>query len=160
MTITPKQASFARTLLAERVHTYGDDADLDTLTRAQASELIEELLTMPRKPETATLVPAGRYAIADNNGEVRFVKVERPGPNSRWSGWTFVSLQAGDDFYPVRNRDNRASILHAIALDPREAMLRYGREIGACGHCGRTLTDAESRAAGIGPVCAGKVSFG
>lgn len=36
---------------------------------------------------------------------------------------------------------------------PYEAMLRYGRELGECGHCGRHLTNDESRALGIGPVC-------
>jgi hypothetical protein len=36
----------------------------------------------------------------------------------------------------------------------KESMLRYGRELGECGHCGRTLTNDASRAAGIGPVCA------
>ena len=36
---------------------------------------------------------------------------------------------------------------------PRDAMLRFGREIGSCGHCGRVLTNDESRRAGIGPVC-------
>jgi hypothetical protein len=32
--------------------------------------------------------------------------------------------------------------------------VRYGMLIGKCGVCGRTLTDEESRANGIGPVCA------
>lgn len=39
---------------------------------------------------------------------------------------------------------------------PYEAMIRYGQEIGACGHCGRDLTNEESRAAGIGPICRNK----
>lgn len=40
-----------------------------------------------------------------------------------------------------------------LAAGPYEAMIRYGQEIGECGHCGRVLTNPESRAAGIGPVC-------
>ena len=43
-----------------------------------------------------------------------------------------------------------------IAAGAEDAMRRYGREIGECGHCGRTLTNDASRAAGIGPVCAVK----
>lgn len=39
---------------------------------------------------------------------------------------------------------------------PYEAMIRYGQEIGSCGHCGRELTNQESRAAGIGPICRNK----
>lgn len=40
-----------------------------------------------------------------------------------------------------------------IAVDPRAAMMRYGQELGECGHCYRTLTNDESRALGIGPRC-------
>jgi hypothetical protein len=38
-----------------------------------------------------------------------------------------------------------------------EAMALYGQELGYCGRCGRHLTDESSRAAGLGPVCAGEV---
>lgn len=40
-----------------------------------------------------------------------------------------------------------------IAADPKAAMMRYGQELGECGHCYRTLTNDESRALGIGPRC-------
>lgn len=42
-----------------------------------------------------------------------------------------------------------------MATGAREAMLRFGQELGSCGHCGRTLTNQASRERGIGPVCAG-----
>lgn len=44
-----------------------------------------------------------------------------------------------------------------IAAGPIEAMTRYGLELGECGHCGRELTNDESRAAGIGPKCRKKM---
>jgi Family of unknown function (DUF6011) len=48
-------------------------------------------------------------------------------------------------------------MLAKIVMDGAEqASKRYGRELGNCGRCGRTLTDDASRAAGIGPVCASK----
>lgn len=43
--------------------------------------------------------------------------------------------------------------LAEILKDPFEARVRYGKLIGACGYCGRKLTDPESRARGIGPDC-------
>jgi hypothetical protein len=43
-----------------------------------------------------------------------------------------------------------------VDADPKVAMLRYGQELGQCGHCYRTLTNDESRAVGIGPVCRAK----
>lgn len=100
-------------------------------------------------PET---VPEGRYAI-DFEGQLRFFKVDRPA-EGRWAGYVFVKEQAGDDLYPVRG-PRRDRVLTAIAAaDPVAATLRYGLELGKCGVCGRTLTDPESRAAGIGPICA------
>lgn len=41
-----------------------------------------------------------------------------------------------------------------MATGAKQAMLRFGQEIGSCGHCGRTLTNKASRDRGIGPVCA------
>ena len=43
--------------------------------------------------------------------------------------------------------------LTAIAADPQDAAVRYGRATGSCGCCGRELTDPKSIAAGIGPIC-------
>ncbi|MEI9428683.1 DUF6011 domain-containing protein [Mesorhizobium sp. Cs1299R1N3] len=48
------------------------------------------------------------------------------------------------------------SILCEIAADPMESAVRYGRATGVCGCCGRELTDKDSVAAGIGPICATK----
>lgn len=49
--------------------------------------------------------------------------------------------------------------LDEIAVNPREAAIRYGRETGICACCGAKLTDPVSVAAGIGPICAGKWGF-
>jgi hypothetical protein len=43
------------------------------------------------------------------------------------------------------------------AVDHTEALLTYGRELGACCLCGRTLTNEQTRAAGIGNDCAAKL---
>lgn len=102
-------------------------------------------------------LPAGRYAV-ERDGGLRFFRVDRP-TEGRWAGHTFVKAQAGDDLCPLRDLQSRDMVLREIAWNAPEAMLRYGREIGACGHCGRTLTNDESRARGIGPVCAGKMGW-
>jgi hypothetical protein len=44
-------------------------------------------------------------------------------------------------------------------LGKREAAIRYGKELGRCGICNRTLTNNDSIALGIGPVCAEKVGW-
>jgi hypothetical protein len=106
-----------------------------------------------------TKIPEGRYAaILPGEDHLRFFKFDKP-QTGKWAGYTFVKEQAGDTDHSVRSASRRLIIAGAIAEDPMEAMLTYGREIGRCGHCGRTLTDEDSRAAGIGPVCRRKLSF-
>lgn len=116
-------------------------------------------------PSAVDSIAPGRYAIewydgdeSDGRTVVKFYKVDKP-TEGRWAGRTFVNVQASDEFYPVRNPSTRQEILTLIARDPKAAMLRYGQELGHCGHCGRTLTDETSRALGIGPVCRGKLGW-
>lgn len=113
----------------------------------------------PNGQNTRNEVPAGRYAVRNDEGVVKFYKVDRP-TEGRWKGYTFVAAQASDDLHPIRGRQAREAVLASIVKAGVEAsMALYGRELGKCGHCGRTLTDEESRAYGIGPVCRGKMGF-
>lgn len=104
-------------------------------------------------------VPEGYFAVMLADDRLHFFKVDKP-DTGRWKGYTFVKEQASDTLYPVKSPKRREGILEAIAKDPGEAMLRYGLELGKCGHCGRTLTNEESREAGIGPICRGKMPSG
>lgn len=130
---------------------------LETLPVAARSEVQDRpALTLP---SPSSDVPEGRYAVRNAEGVVKFYRVDRP-TEGRWAGYVFVKVQASDDLYPVRNRQQREAVLAAIAEAGIEAsMTLYGRELGKCGHCGRTLTDEDSRARGIGPVCYGKMGF-
>ena len=47
----------------------------------------------------------------------------------------------------------------AVASDPAQAAIAYGKKFGACSICGRALTDADSIARGIGPICADNYGF-
>ena len=139
-----------------------------SVDRRVVSDKIDELKAMPNaRQDTPTAsggslerhnVPAGRYAVTGNEGQTVFVKVDRP-TEGQWAGRIFVKIQAGDDMIRT-SRPQADALLGKIAADGNQAaMLRYGREIGACGHCGRTLTNEESREAGIGPVCRGKMGW-
>lgn len=103
-------------------------------------------------------VPEGRYAVDGDEGHTVFVKVDRP-TEGRWAGKIFVKIQAGDDLHRTSRTTADALLGKIAAAGTQEAMLRYGREIGSCGHCGRTLTNEESRAEGIGPICRGKLGW-
>lgn len=113
--------------------------------------------TPPKPVNIGTSVPEGHYALLLDKW--RFYRVSRP-TVGKWAGRVFVDLQTSDEYHPIKDRNQRNAILEAIAgMGVRESMLAYGRELGRCGVCNRTLTNPESIAASIGPVCAGKMGW-
>lgn len=107
-----------------------------------------------------TDVPAGRYAIdSTGSNDLVFYRVDRPteGP---YAGRVFVKMIVGGHADQNVAWRNVPGILDRIAdAGVMEATIRYGHELGECGHCGRHLTDEASRAAGIGPVCAARLGW-
>ena len=143
------------------------DARDGKLTVGQASELLDSMLDTakewradrtkaPVAASPAVDVPAGRYAVEGDDGELKFYRVDRP-TEGRWAGYTFVQVQAGDDLHRLPSRSTEEGVLRKIAADVRAAAIRYGREIGRCSSCGRTLTNNISRELGIGPVCGARL---
>jgi hypothetical protein len=145
--------------------------DVRACYASNGADVMKEAMTEPAPPasfrsegwSSGKPLPfaPGRYAIlggAMSEDVVKFYKVDAP-TEGRWAGYVFVKVQASDELHAIKNRDEKTRIIHEIAKDPEGAMLRYGRELGHCGHCGRTLTNEESRARGIGPICAGKMGW-
>lgn len=63
-------------------------------------------------------------------------------------------------FLPGRDCDDaQRDAIVAVCADPMGAAKLYGQETGRCSCCGRELTDADSIAASIGPVCAERYGF-
>jgi hypothetical protein len=139
-------------------------------SKDQASRFIDRLKALPFNAEQKLArdlpmverdVPAGRYAVEGDDGTTDFYKVDRP-TEGRWAGYVFVKLLIASGGHGVEslseqrlNREASATILRRIEhAGVRECMERFGRAIGSCGHCGRVLTNEESRERGIGPVCA------
>lgn len=167
--LTERQVAFISDLIRE-IHEL--DADLGSQagtytagmtehgkwTREKVSTWIErliakraELRAAASKATAPVQVADGRYAV-EENGELHFFKVT----NGRKAGFVFLDIQASDDWHSIRNVTRIRSVLALIAADPKAAMVRYGKELGQCGRCGRTLTDPNSRAKGIGPDCEGQ----
>jgi len=108
-------------------------------------------------------LPKGRtrYAVENASGELTFIQIDNlQGEQGKWGGWIFVRQQLSD--WTERRGSQRpgslykgvwASLLEKVLAAPREAMQRYGDELGICARCGRTLTNAISRDYGIGPDC-------
>lgn len=96
------------------------------------------------------------------------VKIYPANPGSKWEGSLYVRDKAADKylgrvtagrFVPSRDGQPREAELLEIMQDPKAAAIKHGRLTGACSVCGRTLTDADSIAAGIGPICATKFGW-
>lgn len=127
------------------------------LDRKAASNLITYLFGLPQafgtthEPAAFAEVPAGHYALIRNDG-VCFVRVDRP-TKGKWAGRVFVSLQHGGDYTNMSRAAGFTMLGSIVDQGVLECSIRYGRELGKCGGCHRKLTNAESRAAGIEPVC-------
>lgn len=166
---TPKQVSYLEALrdgkdtssLAPNQRAWLADADFNKIPKRRASDVIETLKKLDWAPKDSPSngdpndrpelpdVPNGRYAITDaTDGVLKFYSVKKG------TYTTFVDVWASDARYPIKDYLKKLAIMENIATDP-DAGPRFGREIGKCYVCGRTLTDDTSRALGIGPVCRG-----
>lgn len=184
--ITPKQREYIHGLLNERLLIseerdmelrerlmkqlqISEDPEEVGLTKAVASETIKWLKQQPRQAHllnqnpavspaavAAVDVPAGRYAIENNDGELRFYQVWRPkGPDASKIVRVYV-LHGPDE--SALYRQAAEGVLNKInEAGVRECAIRYGNEIGACSNCGRRLTNTISRELGIGPICGGRM---
>ena len=105
--------------------------------------------------EEAPEVPDSKYALYDGNGQIIFFEV-RTG-RGRWAHMQFVDQLIGHpgDWkkIPVKGAKKRSVLLDLYA-DPKGAATRFGQHFTVCGVCGSPLSDPESMAAGIGPICA------
>lgn len=101
-------------------------------------------------------VPASHYALETPDG-LKFYEVRIGRSGTRWDGFRFVDHLVGAPggwvCYPVRGAA-RHELLAELLVDPREAAVRYSREFTVCAACGSPLSDADSIARGLGPVCA------
>lgn len=86
----------------------------------------------------------------------------------RNAGSIYVKEKAGEylgkitdgRFHPTAACDDptRTRVV-AVAADPHMAAKAYGQRTGECSCCGRELTNGESIALGIGPICRGKFGW-
>lgn len=153
---TEKQQAFLIKLTAEKDWTGSKVAARiqqllsgETINRKQASDLIDELLKMksvgtPAKKK-AVDIEDGFYIL---NGEIWKVQ------QSLSSGGKYAKkLSASGSFDYVQGGVAKLAKAEKLTL---AAAKEYGKLYGMCCICGRTLTNEESIAQGIGPICAEK----
>lgn len=170
---TTKQLDFIQTLLshrdpdnaAEDFLAFMEGVETGDVSRRDATAYIGSLIAAQRaritegsgsQHITQIGVPAGRYALPRDE-DTNLYQIDRP-TQGRWDGWTFVNLIHADGtrIRSVKGGE-RGRVIALIAQDPTAASRAYGKHTGTCGVCARTLTNPESVALGIGPVCASRL---
>ena len=123
---------------------------IDTTAIESAFQAAGATLQRPKLRAGAFVIsPAGAASV--NAGSL-YVKDSKSG--------TYLGKITAGRFY--QSRDCTAeleSAFRTVANDPRAAAIKHGKETGICACCGITLTNPESIARGIGPICADKYGW-
>lgn len=99
-------------------------------------------------------VPEGFYAIQSEDDKLRFWQVYRPAQGARQGKLCLKQcFGAPGGLRKEWVRDPRPVLAELLKHDLAEAKHRFASELGHCYVCGSPLTDEQSRARGIGPVC-------
>jgi hypothetical protein len=175
MPMSDKQRAFLTKLAAERGAPMADDT-LATMTKSQASQAIDFLLTQPTKPRAAAaagdatqqgttttrppVTEMGMYRDAD--GIIYKVQESQTTGNLYAKALTAIKGQRLNEqdeivrweFAYAPGAMRTLSADDRLSIDDAKA---FGIRYGVCCVCGRTLSDAKSVAAGIGPICAKNV---
>lgn len=106
-------------------------------------------------------VPDGYYAIpciGESGNDLTFFRVStnqgRVNPSNKGRRYVGHVVGGHGEIDHVSDAWVTRAIEALRAFGIAEAAALYGQKLGHCGICGRTLTDEESRARGIGPTCA------
>jgi hypothetical protein len=166
---TDKQASFINKLRTQLGRAELSDSELPAKREASAmiTALQEELsrgggivpqrAVGPLQAVDYPAVAAGYYAVPSltGNNDLDFFRVDAP-DDGHWAGCLFVKRIIGGHDGAERVSQKTAKAWLELISAPHLADFasqKFGRELGRCGRCGRTLTDESSRARGIGPDC-------
>jgi hypothetical protein len=153
---TERQVELLRNLVTER-ETPIDPEKVEEITPestpfALASSLIEAWLRLPRRADVRAEhgIRQGYYAHTPDGGTTaNHYRITASGQIRIWT--------AGGE-YPYTGKALNEPLTW-IKANPREAAELFGRLTETCGRCGRALSDDDSRARGLGPVCATKTEW-
>ena len=99
--------------------------------------------------DTFVFSPAGETS---NNAGAIYIKNKEDG--------LYLGKVMGGRLFTSRDCTTEAAErIVAVSSDPKQAAVAYGMKFGACSVCGRALTDSDSVARGIGPICAENYGF-
>ncbi len=161
---TPNQISFISRLVTER----NLPSPQGTLTKGQASTLIDTLLKVPVAKAAPKIEVVQEDAVTEcgmyRDGLGQICKVQKSRDSENLYAKRLVKI--GGERLSETNEVVKwefvyeAGLIYRLQASQRmtlEEAKQFGIQFGVCCVCGAFLKDAKSVAAGIGPVCAGKV---
>ncbi len=182
MTSRAERFAFASGML-EAVAKYGSltDGQLAAVRRCMARDSERDVQRAQERAQRAASAPAIDLSAI----EAAFAKAREAGlrrPSLRLAGFRFspasaygknpgaiyVKDSAGEYLGKVADgklhrayacTPEQAEQVVAVAADPEQAAIAYGKRYGQCACCGRELSDPVSVERGIGPVCASKYGW-
>jgi len=163
--------------LAEALTTYGTltDNQLAAVRKCMARD--KERQTARAAEQAAPTVDTGALKAAFNRATSKGLRYPRitignivlkpapatgknPGAIYVTDNGTYLGRIDGGKFFRTRDcTDAQGAQVLAFAQDPAAAAKAYGIRTGVCCVCNATLTNAESIARGVGPICAEKFGF-
>jgi len=175
--------SFARAML-EALNKFGSltEKQMETvqrLTAQSAERKAARAVEQAARAVSAPVVTVQAIEVAFNNAKEAGVKYPKlrldtfvfspAGENSKNAGAIYIKNKedgvylgkvAGGRLFTSRDCTTEAAErIVAVSNDPKQAAVAYGMKFGACSICGRALTDSDSIARGIGPICAENYGF-
>jgi hypothetical protein len=166
---TEKQVNYALSLSTRKGVPAPAREVVAKMTRAQISSVIDQLLSRPDAPEaTVRIRETGKRALQEATGGKGITEDGMyQAPDGTVYKVQFAKNGSGNLYAKKLTIDEDGNGTFAYApgaittLRPDWKMTlvqaqAFGKLYGICCRCGRDLTDEESIAAGIGPICAGK----
>jgi hypothetical protein len=157
---TPKQIAFITRLLNEKnvpaatAEIIQHRIDTEAYSRKDASGAIDLLIGLSSKPNTDAVTEPGMYRTPAGT----FYKVQASKSGNLYA--KAATVTAHDDGTATVTFDYAPGAIRDLTAQMRltlEDAAQFGMQYGTCIVCGRTLTHPTSVAAGIGPVCSGRV---
>lgn len=172
-----KQVAFIDSLINEReldaITVSSFRSSLPTLTKKQASGMIDLLLRLPQRStkvpgatksllqEALSKAPKSKYAVPVDEldisledtpltGDLLFLEIREYMGNLYMRRLT--GSVGGFTRHKVPSKDSVA-IMNIIAQDPYKYAKIFGQHYSCCGSCGAELTDPVSRDLQLGPEC-------
>lgn len=98
-------------------------------------------------------LPESCYALEQSNG-LAFYEIQNGKGKYKGSQFIVKLIGAPGDWRKITLKGTaRSAVMAQIRKDPLAAAVRYSREFTCCAACNSPLSDPESVARGMGPVC-------